>query len=66
MQLKKNYSLVFTGTCLAFSLLLLSACSQKMNFATSSVAPAARGYVKVKKDKVQDFEKIFWDPAREL
>jgi hypothetical protein len=33
----------------------LNSCSQKVNFLTSSVVPAARGYVKIKKDNNKNY-----------
>lgn len=44
----KNIFLVLLTLIIAFS---LSACSKKISFLTSSVVPAARGYVSVKTDK---------------
>lgn len=41
---------------LAVTVLLLAvSCTQKINFAVSSVVPAARGYVKIKKDNNQNY-----------
>ncbi len=36
-------------------IIFFSACSKKINFLTSSVVPAARGYVKVKKDSNKNY-----------
>ena len=36
-------------------LLILTSCSKKVNFLTSSVVPAARGYVKVNNDKNKNY-----------
>lgn len=44
----KNILLGFLTLMIAFS---LSACSKKISFLTSSVVPAARGYVNIKTDK---------------
>jgi hypothetical protein len=38
-----------------FALLLLNSCSSKNAFLSSSVVPAARGYVKVKKDNNENY-----------
>lgn len=40
---------------LLLTTLILSSCSQKMSFQTSSIVPAATGDVKVKKDKNQNY-----------
>jgi hypothetical protein len=55
MYLLKVKKTVVLGICVSFVLLALSACSKKIAFATSSVAPAARGYVKIKKDKNENY-----------
>lgn len=45
-----------SGVCIVLSaIVLLSSCSTKYAFATSSVVPAAEGTVKVKKDKNNNF-----------
>lgn len=45
-----------TLLCLsAATTLLLSSCSTKAAFQTSSIQPAARGYVKVKQDNTQNY-----------
>ena len=49
VNLKSNY--IFLGILALLVLSITSACSRKANFQTSSVEPAARGSVKVKKDK---------------
>ncbi|WP_220466182.1 hypothetical protein [Dyadobacter psychrotolerans] len=36
-------------------LFLLSSCSKKLSFSTSSIVPAAEGYVKIKKDKNENY-----------
>ncbi|MFD2935080.1 hypothetical protein [Spirosoma flavum] len=40
---------------LLFTLLALGSCTPKMNFSASSIAPAATGDVKVKKDKNKNY-----------
>lgn len=40
---------------LVFSLLAFSSCSRKISFQTSGVVPAARGYVKMKKDNNNNY-----------
>jgi S-formylglutathione hydrolase FrmB len=45
-----------SGVCIVLSaIVLLSSCSTKYAFATSSVVPAAEGTVKVKKDKNNNY-----------
>jgi hypothetical protein len=46
---------VYIGFLLLFSLLLVS-CSEKITFLNSKTVPAARGYVKVKKDKNDNYD----------
>ncbi len=51
------------------SVIVLSACSQKVGFQPSSVAPAARGDVKVDRDKNNNYEvkldvQMLAEPAR--
>lgn len=41
---------VFIGLWLAIISILISSCAQKIGFQNSTVTPAARGYVKVKRD----------------
>lgn len=44
------------GLCLVASLMiLLSSCASKTPFLTSEIIPAARGYVKVDRDKLQNY-----------
>lgn len=45
-----------TIVTLLCGLLLLSACSRKINFNTSTVVPAATGKVKMKKDKNNNYQ----------
>ncbi len=40
----------FKNIFLLFSIFSIASCARKVNFQTSSVVPAARGYVQVKKD----------------
>jgi len=42
-------------TLLLVSVVLLNSCAQKINFAGSSVVPAAEGNVKIKKDKNNNY-----------
>ena len=43
-----------------FTMLILGACAKKMSFQTSSVVPAAKGSVKVKKDNNSNYQiKVF-------
>lgn len=44
------------GLLLSFTLVVTTACSHKIGFQTSTVAPAARGDVKVSKDKNNNYE----------
>ena len=43
------------GIIISLILLSLCACSKKLSFTTSTVVPAARGYVKIKKDKNENY-----------
>ncbi len=55
----KNYTLILKsllGIALIFCITgFLQSCSKKITFGTSSVVPAAEGYVKVKKDKNNNY-----------
>ena len=58
MKAIKNYSLVkkiFLINFVIMSIFLFSSCARKINFLTSQVVPAARGYVKVKKDNNKNY-----------
>ncbi|WP_428659936.1 hypothetical protein [Runella sp.] len=50
--IKKNSILIFFSILLLFSIV---SCSKKVNFLTSPVVPAARGYVKVSNDKNKNY-----------
>jgi|SRR6185437_3700948 len=59
--MKKIYSqqkkFSFIGTiAIALSIFIFSSCSQKMTFGTSQLAPAATGYVKIKKNKNDNYQ----------
>lgn len=51
--IKINNILIFSA--LLFPVMLAS-CSKKIDFLTSSVVPAARGYVKIKSDKNKNYD----------
>jgi hypothetical protein len=55
METKKINKVLVVGVSMAVLLLTLNACSKKTYFNTSSVVPAARGYVKIKKDKNKNY-----------
>ena len=58
MKLFKFNSLTVKSMLFVFATLMLFSffsCTRKVNFTTSSVVPAARGYVKVKKDKNENY-----------
>lgn len=55
MESKGIKRIVAIGMCLAAVLLALNSCSKKVYFTTSSVVPAARGYVKITKDKNENY-----------
>lgn len=46
-----QFKIVILSILTVFVIFTLSSCSRKVNFLTSSVVPAARGYVEVKLDK---------------
>lgn len=48
---QKNSFIIF----LAIMVFVISSCAKKVNFQTSAVVPAARGYVKVKKDNNSNY-----------
>jgi hypothetical protein len=48
--LKKGIRNIFLGTLFAIAVYSFASCARKINFLTSTVVPAARGTVKVKKD----------------
>lgn len=51
LKAKFNFRSIFQTLCLAFLVLVLfEGCAKKTYFQTSTVVPAARGYVKVSKD----------------
>lgn len=53
MKIIKTYSISIFLNILLLS--TLASCSKKINFLTSSVVPAARGYVKVSNDKNKNY-----------
>jgi hypothetical protein len=53
MKIIKTYSISIFLSILLLS--TLGSCSKKINFLTSSVVPAARGYVKVSNDKNKNY-----------
>lgn len=55
MKTKQLRKVLVTGLGMAFMLLAFSSCSKKVYFSTSPVAPAARGYAKIKKDKNKNY-----------
>jgi hypothetical protein len=54
MKSKRVIKLIAVGACMAI-VFVLSSCSKKVYFTTSPVVPAARGYVKVKKDNNKNY-----------
>ena len=46
---------LIAGLCLSMAVLIVSACSKKVNLNTSSRVPAARGFIKTKKDKNKNY-----------
>lgn len=55
MEVYKGNKILVIGISLAALLLALNSCSKKVYFITSSIVPAARGYVKIKKDKNENY-----------
>ena len=52
----KNYGRTFFSAVLAFLIIImLNACNRKIAFTNSTVVPGANGYVKVKKDKNNNY-----------
>lgn len=49
------FSKIIFSTVALFLIFLISSCSQKINFQTSTVVPAAKGTVKIKKDKNKNY-----------
>lgn len=54
--MKTFYRNFTTGLFFSACLLLAAGCSQKMQFAPSSIVPAAQGDIKVKKDKNDNYQ----------
>jgi len=52
VTLKRTFA---AGFFLSMMVLLVSACAKKINLNTSSKVPAARGFIKVKKDKNSNY-----------
>jgi hypothetical protein len=46
---------IFLGILTTMAIFSFASCSRKISFLTSSIVPAARGYVKVKKDKNKNY-----------
>jgi hypothetical protein len=55
IQTKSLTCPVFTVAVAALVMVYLSSCARKINFQSSSVVPAARGDVKVKKDNNNNY-----------
>ncbi|MDX1954045.1 MAG: hypothetical protein SFU20_00850 [Chitinophagaceae bacterium] len=55
MQSYKHRNSIILGTFLAVLMLTLYACNKQMAFSTSPIVPAARGNVKIKKDKNENY-----------
>jgi hypothetical protein len=55
MEPKRIKQVVAIGICLGVVLLAFNSCSKKIYFTTSPVVPAARGYVKIKKDNNDNY-----------
>lgn|SRR6185312_12118377 len=51
----KSLRIIFTAGILVLLTSFFSSCSKKVNFPTSSIAPAAVGSVKIKKDNNKNF-----------
>lgn len=56
MIINKKINGALVVVMMAFVLLTFSSCSKKIVFNTSTVAPAARGFVKVMKDKNSNYD----------
>jgi hypothetical protein len=54
--MKANIKKMFFGILTIMLIFPLTSCAQKINFLTSSVIPAARGYVLINKDKNSNFD----------
>lgn len=52
---KCTHPQVILSVIALFFILTISSCSQKLNFQTSNVVPAAKGKVKIKKDKNNNY-----------
>ncbi len=52
ITLKKSFA---AGVCLSMIVLVLGACTKKMTLNTSSRVPAARGTIKIKKDRNSNY-----------
>jgi hypothetical protein len=51
----KNFQLLFSAVIIFFLLFTINSCSKKIVFPTSSIAPAATGRVKIKKDNNNNY-----------
>ncbi len=56
IHLRKSPISFIAGFIIMISILILSSCSQKMTFGTSSVVPAATGSVKIKKTNNDNYQ----------
>lgn len=54
-KLSTTIKTVLLGVCAATMIILFDSCSSKIAFATSSVVPAARGSVKIKRDRNHNY-----------
>jgi len=54
-KIKSSFASPIFATIAFCAVILLSSCAQKINFLNSSVVPAARGFVQVKKDNNNNY-----------
>jgi len=54
-QIDRHLAIIFSSVILLFLIFSFASCSKKIVFPTSSVAPAAKGSAKIKKDKNNNY-----------